>query len=165
MMEINILHWCFIFQHIRVINRSLGSRLILVATVAAVKCGSTFGGMTYKARFPVDMIIEINPGIASPISKCLRMAGKAAGFKLMFFMFKRNRFGAFPILYRFRRGRRGLLMTPAAICPGKRIFALPVVAGKTVLLLAVICHFDACYPFFGFKHRGMTALAACLLDV
>ena len=106
MMEINILHWCFIFQLVREIHRSLGGRLILVATVTAVKCGSTVGGMTGEARFPVLMIIKINFFITLPISKCLRMAGKAAGFKLMFFMFERNRFSAFPILYRFRRGGR-----------------------------------------------------------
>ena len=165
MMEIDILHWCFIFQLARVINGGLGGRLILVTTIAVVKCGATFRRMTGEARFPVVMIIEINFSITLPISKCLRMAGKAAGFELMFFMFERNRFSALSIFYCFRRGGRGLLMASAAICPGKRIFALLVMTGEAVLLPAVISHFDTYSSFFGFKHRGMTALAACFLGV
>ena len=164
-MEINILHRRFIFQHSGVISRFFGGRLIFVTAVAVVKRRSVFGGMTGKARFSVDMIVEINPGSAPPIGKHLRMTGFTARFKLMAFMLERNGFSALAEMDGFLRRGNGLFMTPAAITPGKRIFALLVMAGEAVLIPAVIRHRDFCRSFFGFKQGGMAAAARCFFDM
>jgi len=139
-----------------------GGNGLLVTPTAITPCKCFFSRlvMAGKAGFTLAVFFETNPRRPLLEGEGFRMTGFASSFQLMAFMVEGNGFFSLAEVDGFHWSGNGLLVTPTAITPCKRLFPGLVMAGKAGFALGVIRHFDVACPFFGFK-QGWMATSAC----
>ena len=116
--------------------------------------------MAGKTGFALAVIVETHFCRSLLEREDPGVTGFTPFLQLMAFMGEGNGFFPLAEVDGFLRDWNGLLVTPTAITPCKRLFPGLVMAGKAEFALGVIRHFDVARPFFGFK-QGRMATSAC----